>query len=270
MMNINLESIDFDKSIQCRAVVSENTIKEYSEAMTEGATFPPVDLYGTEKECFIGDGWHRCLAAQDAGLLVIDANLHAGGKTLVCALGANSKHGERRTNADKKRSVKLAIEAFPDISNRAIARLCKVGHTIVNKISNMESDSSCEKSSMVVGGARNDTVNHEEIIGAILKKPTAGNVQIAADAGVSDKTVSKVRKEMLENEPPSLGAATGLDGKKRVRLTAKDKIPCRGMFLAVAATMRLDEITDDDSEISQALDHVSKYIETRKDNATRS
>jgi hypothetical protein len=76
------------------------------------------------------------LAAKQMGAIDIDANWHAGGRVeaLRHALGANAVHGQRRTNADKRRCVELAIREFPDLSSRALAELCGVGDQLVRTV----------------------------------------------------------------------------------------------------------------------------------------
>jgi len=127
-MKIKLENIDSDVSIQCRANIDIGVVDDYADRMTEGDDFPPVDLYGTEDHCWIGDGWHRVMAAQKIKAVDIPAVLHDGGRAdaLKHALGANARHGQRRTTADKRRCVAIALAEFPKLSSRAIAELCGV------------------------------------------------------------------------------------------------------------------------------------------------
>ena len=47
------------------------------------------------------------------------------------ALAANAAHGHRRTNADKRRCVEIALREFPTLSSRAIAEMCGVGDDLV-------------------------------------------------------------------------------------------------------------------------------------------
>lgn len=46
----------------------------------------------------------------------------------------NAIHGQRRTNADKRRCVELAVKEFASLSSRAIAELCGVSKTFVENI----------------------------------------------------------------------------------------------------------------------------------------
>jgi len=43
-------------------------------------------------------------------------------------------HGLRRTNADKRRAVEIALREFPNLSSAELARVCAVSHTLVDKV----------------------------------------------------------------------------------------------------------------------------------------
>jgi len=129
-----LDRIEMDTSIQCRAAIDTAVVTEYAERMKAGDVFPPVTLFG-ESDCRlnIGDGWHRIMAARQNGADVIEADIRKGGRSdaLKHALGANALHGHRRTNADKRRCVEIALAEFGNMSSRAIAEMCGVGHHLV-------------------------------------------------------------------------------------------------------------------------------------------
>src|SRR5665811_2302997 len=71
---VQLSAIEMDASIQCRANIDTATVNEYAERMRENDQFPPIDVYGTEQKCWIGDGWHRVLASLQFGFT--DIPLH--------------------------------------------------------------------------------------------------------------------------------------------------------------------------------------------------
>jgi len=132
-MKLNLTSIDLDSSIQCRAAIDMGLVNDYAEAMTQAAIFPPVILYGTEDRCWIADGWHRVMASLQIAAIDIDANLHKGGRidALRAALSANATHGLKRTNADKRRCVEIALREWPKLSDVKIGELCGVNDKTV-------------------------------------------------------------------------------------------------------------------------------------------
>lgn len=131
--DVPLSAILMDAGIQCRAAINTETVAGYAERMAAGDEFPPVDLFGTDGRYWIGDGWHRIMAVKQVGADSIRATAHDGGRhdALKYALGANAKHGHRRSNADKRRCVEIAIAEFPTLSSRAIAELCGVDDSTV-------------------------------------------------------------------------------------------------------------------------------------------
>ena len=66
--------------------------------------------------------------------------MRKGGRVdaLKYALGANAVHGQRRSNADKRRCVEIAVKEFGGLSSRAIAELCGVSNHFVDSIRPVE------------------------------------------------------------------------------------------------------------------------------------
>lgn len=133
---ILLDEIVTDAGTQVRVELDEWTVNEYSAQMLDGVPFPPVTVFHDGSRFILADGFHRVLAARRAEFLDILADVKLGGKpeALRFALAANVKHGLPRTNADKRRSVELALGMWPDLSSREIARACAVSHTMVDEI----------------------------------------------------------------------------------------------------------------------------------------
>ena len=134
---VPLALIRLDPGTQVRARIDEEVVGEYAQAMGKGAPFPEVTLVKETPYHFaIADGWHRVLAAKKLGRKHILARWTPGDRqtTLRIALRANAAHGLRRTNADKRRAVELALKAFPRLSSRQIADLCAVSHFMVDAV----------------------------------------------------------------------------------------------------------------------------------------
>ena len=128
-MALRLDLIRTDGGTQTRAEVREDVVREYADAMTDGATFPAVTVFYDGSEYWLADGFHRYAAARLLNWLEIDADVRQG--TLQDAqwhsLGANKAHGLRRTRADVERAIKFALlhpEVIPsgENSDRGIAR----------------------------------------------------------------------------------------------------------------------------------------------------
>lgn len=139
---ILLSEIVTDAGTQVRAELNESTVDEYSAQMLDGVKFPPVTVFHDGSRFILADGFHRVLAARRAEFLDILADVRIGGKpeALRFALAANVKHGLPRTNADKRRSVELALAMWPDLSSREIARACAVHHDLVERIRTKPTD----------------------------------------------------------------------------------------------------------------------------------
>jgi hypothetical protein len=132
--SVTLASIEMDTSIQCRAVIDTATVSEYADRMIEGDKFPAVVLFEEGGKLWIGDGWHRVMAARQMGAIDIAADVRPGGRkeALQYALGANAANGLRRSNADKRRCVEIALAEFGDLSSRQIAVMCGVSNHMVD------------------------------------------------------------------------------------------------------------------------------------------
>lgn len=133
--HVALTAILFDSTTQIRAEVNADTVDEYAARMVAGDRFPPADVFEDSGRYYIGDGWHRLLAAQKNGDVTFPCVVHSGGRIAAIkhALGANAKHGLKRTNADKRKSVEVALREFPNLSDRQIAELCGVGAPMVGR-----------------------------------------------------------------------------------------------------------------------------------------
>jgi uncharacterized ParB-like nuclease family protein len=125
-----------DAGTQVRAGLNDATVADYAEAQAAGAKFPPVTVFYDGSRYVAADGFHRIAAALRIGVAHIEGDVRKGGKTeaLKFALGCNAHHGLRRTNADKRHAVELALREFPKLSDRALAEMCLVGHPLVAEV----------------------------------------------------------------------------------------------------------------------------------------
>lgn len=133
---LDVAEVVIDCGTQVRAEISETTVAQYAEDMTNGDTFPNVICYFDGNRYMLADGFHRFMAFSRAFAgEKIRCEVHKGTRAdaLKYALSANYSHGLRRSNADKKRSVELALAEWPKISDREIARICSVSHNFVSE-----------------------------------------------------------------------------------------------------------------------------------------
>ena len=135
---VNLSHIRRDGGTQARADMNQSAIEDYAQAMEAGAKFPPVVLFQDQDTYWLGDGFHRVAAAIKAGKKGIQADIRQGGQrqARLFALGANSTHGVRRTNADKRLAVSILLDdpEWSQWSNRKIADAVGVSDPFVMKM----------------------------------------------------------------------------------------------------------------------------------------
>lgn len=126
--------IRIDGGTQPRVELNEAIVQEYSEAMKAGAEFPPCVVFYDGSNNWLADGYHRYFGAAKAGTSLL-CEQHSGSRrdAILYSVGANSTHGLRRTNADKRRAIEtlLADEEWSARSDNWIAETCRVSaHTV--------------------------------------------------------------------------------------------------------------------------------------------
>ncbi|MDX0438934.1 hypothetical protein GOD34_18350 [Sinorhizobium medicae] len=142
LIEIELSAIITDDSAQIRvAGTNPEVVAEYAEALQHGAVFPPVVLFNdgnTDSSYFAADGFHRIAAARAIGKPTISAEVRHGTlrDAIIFAAGANSTHGLRRTNADKRRAVTVLLSdpQWSKWSDRKIGEAVGVDHKTVGAI----------------------------------------------------------------------------------------------------------------------------------------
>ena len=90
---------------------------------------------GDGTEHWLGDGFHRYFGHKHAGRESILADIRQGTRrdAILFACGANSEHGLRRTNADKRKAVTLLLQD-EEWSARKIAERCAVSPGFVDEV----------------------------------------------------------------------------------------------------------------------------------------
>ncbi len=119
--HVVIDRIRQDADSQPRAHFDYTAAEEYGDDIANGAEFPPVVLFFDGENYWPGDGFHRIKATELHGwqgeggqreATKILAEVHSGtlqdARWFAC--GANKTNGIRRTNEDKARAVKRALE----------------------------------------------------------------------------------------------------------------------------------------------------------------
>ena len=137
---IELSKIRIDGCTQPRAELNQATVDEYAEAIKTGAQLPPVTLFFDGANYWLADGFHRYFGAKAAGRTTIHEDITPGTlrEAILYSLSANSKHGLRRSNADKRRAVQTLLDdaEWSKWSSNEIAKRCAVGVDMVIALRN--------------------------------------------------------------------------------------------------------------------------------------
>jgi hypothetical protein len=137
-MKLKLSEIRIDGGTQTREEISWDTVHEYADSIKEGVSLPPVVVFYDGAFYWLADGFHRVHGTKKAGLDSIECDVRQGAKreAVLFSVGANSGHGLKRTNADKRRAVLRLLndEEWGKWSQHEIARRCNVTQQCVSKI----------------------------------------------------------------------------------------------------------------------------------------
>ena len=135
---LELDQIRIDGGTQSRVELNQETVAEYAQAFTAGASFPPVVVFFDGANYWLADGFHRYFGARDAGESAIDAEIITGTQrdAVLYSLKANATHGLRRTNADKRKAVETLLKdaEWATWSDRKIAEVCGVSHELARQV----------------------------------------------------------------------------------------------------------------------------------------
>jgi hypothetical protein len=134
---IAFNSIRIDGGTQQRAEINTEVVAEYQAAYESGHEMPPMRVFFDGVHHWLAGGFHRFHA--QARLNVKEVTVDCTDGTLedaiLFAVGDNSTHGLRRTNADKRKAVMtmLTHETWRNWADHAIAAKCAVDQKTVSR-----------------------------------------------------------------------------------------------------------------------------------------
>lgn len=135
---IKLNLIRRDGGTQSRAFINDQTVREYREALSDGAKLPEATVFFDGNEYWLADGFHRCKAAIDEGWKEYPCEVIQGSQrdAILYSVGANASHGLPRSNSDKQRAVSVLLndDEWKQWSDREIARKANVSTPFVSKL----------------------------------------------------------------------------------------------------------------------------------------
>lgn len=233
-MKLKLEQIIIDKGTQTREEIDQKTVTEYAEALMNKEVFPPVIVFHDGINYYLADGFHRYFANKQVKSTHIEADVTNGTlrNALEYALGTNDKHGLKRSIKDKRKAVLIALDdiEYGSLTNREIAKICRVSHTFVNSVKeSLEKPKEKKKEPLK---ARNKDQN----------KPTNVDTEFTQDDKVTELLVTQ--KE-LEEENTKL-----LD---QLALKVMDASPEQKKM----AELTIEELRAENKRLEQELDSMT-------------
>ena len=205
---VRLEHIRLDGGTQPRATIAEDVVSEYAEAMTDGADFPPIEVFFDGVDYWLADGFHRYHAGKKLGLVEVPAKIHAGTRreAVLFSVGVNQGHGLRRTNADKRKAVLTLMHDAEWClwSNVEIGRRCGVSHELANVVRRSLAESASDKPAPRTYTTRQGTV-------ATMETENIGKAgRDRSRAGVQQRVEQMRELAAAGNTSRQIAAAVGL------------------------------------------------------------
>ena len=168
---LNVGALVLDQKLQSRTEINESAVSDYAESIKAGDEFPPVLVYFDGINYYLTDGYHRYHAHKRAEKVSLLCTIVNGTfrDAVLHATSVNSKHGMRRTHADKRKAVMTLLDDFEwnDWSNAEIARQCGVSPTFVANL--RESGGPAEVKYKTAGG---NIATKAKAPGRVAKEPT--------------------------------------------------------------------------------------------------
>jgi hypothetical protein len=133
---VPLNAIALDQGLQARVALDSDAVADYRAAIEGGAALPPVECWRVGGALYLVDGFHRVAAMAQLGSEFVSVVVVGEGTiddAAWYAAGVNASHGLRRTNADKRRAVELALRSpiGSEQSLRVVAEHVGVSHGLV-------------------------------------------------------------------------------------------------------------------------------------------
>ena len=225
LLRLKIEDLN-TRNLQTRAALNEDTVQDYADAMERGDRFPAVTVFTDGAEYYLADGFHRVEALRRIGKRAVVAELQEGDfkAALLYALKANSTHGLRRTNADKRHALEMAWNAREELfggepSNALLAEPCGVSYKTVQRFTGatgMDKVHTCEAPTRAEQGySMNNPVPTRNANNAPIAQKTEVSAKTPERPETAPERPSRERGETPPAAPetPAPARRIGRDGK---------------------------------------------------------
>lgn len=137
--SIALDHITRDPTLQMRITINVDHVEELAQVLRDGGELPPPTVFSDGRTNWLADGNHTYEAHIAAGVRKIRCLVKAGQyrDAWMYALGANSSHGLKRTQADKRKAIIAALrdDEVAALSDNEVAKICGLAwHSLVSDI----------------------------------------------------------------------------------------------------------------------------------------
>lgn len=130
------------RDTQLRVRMSPDAVADYAEVLKYPKNgMPPITVFkDADGNLYLGDGFHRCAAAESIDRKNIRAVIRDGGldDAILFAANCNRFNAIRWSNADKRHAVETLKNRFPKKPQRWIADQCGCSQAFVSKVFNEE------------------------------------------------------------------------------------------------------------------------------------
>lgn len=250
VQQITIKSIRIDGGTQSRVSIDEQVVANYAEAMTEGATLPPVIVFRDGANDWLADGFHRFHANVRIGAVTIDAEVRTGTQrdAVLFSVGANGKHGLPPSNADKRKAVMVLLNdsEWAAWSDREIAKRCHVSHPTV-----ASARASLEKFTSEKPAERTYTTKH----GTTATMDTSGQKQAAKEraAKAADTSTATETASTVTAEHKAPGPVTTTEAPAPPPVPAEDDLE---------AEIEAEMIREGEKALAEATDAFTKALDS--------
>ncbi len=204
---LELDQIRLDGGTQVRVEINNDAVAEYAEARKDGAVLPPVVVFFDGSDYWLADGFHRFHSAKRNKAKSIRAEVRTGDRreAILCAVGSNTAHGLRRSNADKRNAISTLLKDadWGKKSDRWIAETAHVSDKTVASVRDQLRKSAVGNATSATenGDSGKRTGRDGKERAASSGGATANGDPSAGDAG------KKSAMELFENLDKAIGKA---------------------------------------------------------------
>ena len=218
----DIQSLTFDLDLQVRVRINDEQVTQYAECMaseTEMQGFPPVEIFYDGVKYWLADGHHRRAAAEKAGHTKVWAIVKSGTRAdaLWAAIIGNGKQGFGLTTNDRKRAIMLAIQQWPDRSNRMIAEAVGCSRDSVRRMRD-------EISTGADAPVEKDKSGGTNVLPEKKLSSTAANDAVERRIGKDGKSRPVIRKAKNESSPKVINAGKKSQEKPQTEIVSIKKV----------------------------------------------